>query len=224
MSYYNLGQYDSALKDGEECLKIDPLWAKGYKCKELVLEGMRRPRDAEETLLDGRKMCNGHDQNFKAVLDDIIKRLNKETGFLGVDLDLLDKKMKENYCAVCNVFKKDMAMGNDKTFISCDRCKMTNYCSQEHMLDDRVAHNEVCEELLMIRRISNIENIRIDIQMLPKEDALILLGFVLKGPLEKIIMSSVRLSPDFKNIMDYLKALEMEPYTFVPIDRVQTYN
>ena len=40
MAHYNLGQYDSAVEDGEECLKIDPFWTKGYKCKGLALEGM----------------------------------------------------------------------------------------------------------------------------------------------------------------------------------------
>ncbi len=39
MSYYNLGQHDSALEDGEECLKIDPFWAKGYKCRGWLWKG-----------------------------------------------------------------------------------------------------------------------------------------------------------------------------------------
>ena len=41
-----------ALKDGESCLKIDPLRAKMYKCKGLALEGLERLRDAVDTSLN----------------------------------------------------------------------------------------------------------------------------------------------------------------------------
>ena len=97
-------------------------------------------------------MSDGRDPNTEAILHESIKRLNRVTGFLGEDLDLVDRMRKEKYCAFCNVFGKDIVMDDDKKFTSCDMCKMVNYCCQRHMKEDRVVHNEACEELLMIKK------------------------------------------------------------------------
>ena len=208
MARYYLGQYDSALADGEECLKIDPFWAKGYKCKGLALEGMGRPRDAAETFLDGKKMCCNHDPNTEAVLHELIKRLNRDTGFLGEDLDLYDRMAKEKYCVECNLFENDVGdsleVDSGKKFISCDKCRMVNYCCRQHKQKDRVTHSEVCEELLMIRKISEEDY---DIKFLPKEDALLLLVLKPRGPKGQQmidIMKRLDHPPIFKNVIDYL--------------------
>ena len=211
MAYNKLGQHDNALEDGEECLKIDPYWAKGYKCKGLALEGMGRPRDAEGTFLDGKKMCVGIDQNAEAVLNEPIKRLNKVTGFLGHDLDLLYRMKKEKYCVTCKLFEKDIVgslqLDDSKKFTSCDKCKMVNYCSMQHREDDRVTHDEVCEELLMIRKTSEKD---FGIEILPKEDALILLALNPRGTKGHEIANMMERShfpPIVKNIMDYLRGV-----------------
>ena len=212
MAHNKLGQHDSALEDGEECLKIDPFWAKGYKCKGLALEGMGRPRDAMETFVDGDKMCSRHDHNTEAVLHELIKRLNRVTGFIGEDLDLWDRMSKEKYCVACNLFERDMSrsleLGDGKKFISCNRCKMVNYCCQGHREKDSVTHNEVCEELLEIRKNSEKD---FDIQILPKEDALVLLALKPKGPKGQQMVNEMKmfdLPPDVKNIMAYLRSFQ----------------
>ncbi len=207
MSYYNLGQHDSALQDGEECLKIDPFWAKGYKCKGLALEEMGRPRDAVETFLDGQKVCIGHDQNTEAVLRELIKRLNRVTGFLGEDLDLRDRMRKEKYCVSCNLFEKDIGRSHEphdgKKFLSCDRCKMVNYCCPPHRNKDKATHNKVCDELLMIRKNSEDDY--------EEEDALALIVLKPKGPKgQEMVDTAKRLMdslPEMKNIMDYLRGV-----------------
>jgi tetratricopeptide (TPR) repeat protein len=76
MAHYNLGQYDMALEDGESCLKIDPFWIKGYKCKGLALEGLGKPDDAIDALLNGQKMCSSHGDNTDTILNPLIERLN----------------------------------------------------------------------------------------------------------------------------------------------------
>ena len=211
MAYYNLGQYDNALEDGEECLKIDPYWAKGYKCKGLAMEGMGRPRDAVETFLDGKKICSGRDPNAKAVLHELIKRLNRVTGFLGDDLDLHDRMWKEKYCVDCILFEKDVGgsleLDDDKKFISCEKCQMVNYCCQQHRQKDKANHNEVCEELLMIRKISEKD---LNIIILPKEDSLLLLALEFKGPLGQQMVDTAReinVPPAVKNTMEYLRGV-----------------
>ena len=208
MAYYNLKQYDRALEDGEECLRIDPFWTKGYKCKGLALEGMGRLTDAEEAFLDGEKMSDGRDPNTEAILRESVTRLNRVTGLLGEDLDLVDRMRKEKYCAVCNVFEKDITTGDDKKFISCDRCKMVSYCCQGHMKDDGVVHHEVCEELLMIRKNSEVDY---DIHILQKEDALVLLALKPKGPSGQHMVKvfrSLDLPLQMKSVVDFLKGVD----------------
>ena len=226
IAHYKLGHHDNALQDGEECLKIDPFWAKGYKCKGLALEGMGRLTDAMETFLDGDKMCSGHDQNTGAVLHEYIKRLNRVTGFLGEDLDVFDRKQEEKYCAACDMFEKDMGgsleLNGSKKFVTCDKCKMVNYCCKEHRKKDMVTHNEVCEELLQIRKDS--EKI-FDIQTLPKIDALVLLVLKPKGPEGQQMVSRMKmldLPPDIKNTMDYLKGVQ--DGNLIPLYKLAKFN
>ena len=208
MAYYNLGQHENALEDGEECLKINPFWAKGYKCKGLALEGMGRPRNAAETFLDGQKMCCKYDQNTESVLRELIKRINRVTGFLKDDLDLSDRMNKEKYCVTCEQFEKDV--GDGKKFISCHRCKMVNYCCQEHKEKDSHIHDEVCEELLVISKNSLGD---FHISRFPKGDALVLLAMRPEGPKgpegQQVadVMKSVELPPDYRNVMEYLRGI-----------------
>ena len=225
-AHNELGQHDSALEDGEKCLKIDPYWAKGYKCKGLALEGMGRPRDAIDLLLDAKKICSRHDPNTGAVLDELIKRLNKETGFLEEDLDLVDRKEKDKYCVTCNRFEKDMSASPEfddgKKFISCAKCKMVNYCSRQHRKEDRLTHNEVCEELLMIKKNSEMD---FDIQILPQEDALVLLVLEPKNPESLQLVNKIKrsdLSPDFKKIMDFLRGCGEE--NFLPLYKLAEFQ
>ena len=80
MSYYSLGQHNMALEDGESCLKIDPSWVKGYKCKGLALEGLGKRRDALDTFLKGQKMCGSLDENTDTILNPLIERSNLVSG------------------------------------------------------------------------------------------------------------------------------------------------
>ena len=77
MSYYNLGQHDSALKDGESCLNIDPFWVKGYKCLGLAFEGLGKHQEAVDTFLNGKKICSSRDENAAAILNPLIERCNR---------------------------------------------------------------------------------------------------------------------------------------------------
>ena len=225
MAHYKLGHYDNALQDGEECLKIDPFWEKGYKCKGLALEGMGRLTDAMETYFDGEKICSGYDQNTVAVLHEVIKRLNRVTGFLGEDLDVFDRKQEEKYCATCDMFEKDVGgsleLNGSKKFVTCDKCKMVNYCCKEHRKKNIVTHNEVCEELLQIRKDS--EKI-FRIQIFPKD--LVLLALKPNGPEGQQMVNRMKmldLPPDIKNIMDCLKGVR-DGGNLIPLYKLAKFN
>ena len=147
--YNNLGQHDKALKDGEECMKIDPHWAKGYECKGWALAGMGRPKEAVKTFLDGMKMCENVASQETEELVKLIERFKPviEEDLAG-DLKKFDRRKKEKYCVTCGVFEKDIPQLDDGKFISCDKCNMVNYCSEQHR--ENATHDEVCGELWII--------------------------------------------------------------------------
>ena len=82
MAHCKLGLYRMALQDGEQCIRMDRYWAMGYKCKGMALEGMKRPTVAVSTYLYGQKHCTNMDPKTDLVLGPLIKRLNREIGFL----------------------------------------------------------------------------------------------------------------------------------------------
>ena len=93
MSYHSLGQHDMALKDGESCQKIDPCWAKGYKCSGLALEALGKHKDAIDTLVNGQKMCSVLDKNSDAILNPLIERLNLVSGVVVARSSLTQVKL-----------------------------------------------------------------------------------------------------------------------------------
>eukprot|EP00092_Neocalanus_flemingeri_P033283 GFUD01036195.1.p1 GENE.GFUD01036195.1~~GFUD01036195.1.p1 ORF type:complete len:617 (-),score=147.89 GFUD01036195.1:90-1712(-) len=211
MAHHYLGQHIEALEDGAHCVKIDPFWAKGYKCKGLALEGMKKPRDAIDTLLNGQKMTVDVDKNASKILDKLIRRLNKETGYLDGDLDMLDRINNEKYCVVCNLFEKDVKdPGKDqsKKFLSCERCEMVHYCSLGHLEENTSTHKEVCRQLLKLWKQSK-QIIQVHLLWKDKDDDVIfLMAQQIKGPMGKkiqMMMNGVAGTGDLKKQMDDLK-------------------
>ena len=181
-SFYNIGNHQESLKDAEACIKIDPFWAKGYKCKGLALDGLKLKWEAIEVLLDGSKMAEGVDDDYK----EIVARLNKETGFLEGDMHLTIRKEKgEKYCVMCDAFEADKR----KEFLSCKKCQMVNYCCRGHKEEDEAKHKEVCSELQKIRGDADLLN---KVKLLPStmnEEGIFLIGLEVEGamsPLAKI--------------------------------------
>ena len=214
MAHHHLGKHSEALEDGEKCVKIDPFWAKGYKCKGVALEGMRKPRDAIDTLLNGQKMCFELDQNTSIILDPLINRLNKETGFIEEDLDMRDRMWKEKYCVVCKLFENDIKgteIGKDKRkkYLSCEVCKMVNYCDTQHRVENEDDHKGVCRQLLELR---NQSQQMIQVQLLwgkgEKDGVLFHLAQHIKGPVGikmKKIMKEIAPSKDHRKGLEDMK-------------------
>ena len=98
MAYYNLGQHDMALKDGESCLKIDSFWAKGYKCLGLALEGLGKRKEAVDTFTNGKKMCSSRDENADAILNPLIERSNLVSSVALTCFLLTQYLLSLNYC------------------------------------------------------------------------------------------------------------------------------
>ena len=145
-AFFNIGNHEESLKDAEACIKIDPLWAKGYKCKGLALGELKMPREAFEVLLHGAKMAEGVDADYW----EIIARLNEETGILEDDR----KGNGEKYCIVCDAFEADEREGrcqDHAEFLSCKKCQMVNYCCREHKEENEEEHKKVCSDMQKYR-------------------------------------------------------------------------
>ena len=186
-AFYNIGNHQDSLKDAEACIKIDPFWDKGYKCKGLALEGLKRPWDAMEVILDGAKLAEGvDDDDYK----EIIERLNKKTGFFEGDWHLMFLKQKGNkYCVVCDAFDlltDDFEVVKGEDFLSCKKCQMVNYCSRGHKEENEVEHKKVCSELQKIRGDAGHLN---KVRLLPRgmdEEGIYLMGIEFEGALSEL--------------------------------------
>lgn len=53
MAYLNLGKFEMALSDANECIKIKPDWGKGYHRKGTALHKMRKFEDSMEAYAKG---------------------------------------------------------------------------------------------------------------------------------------------------------------------------
>ena len=53
MAYINLGKFEMALSDADECIKIKPDWGKGYHRKGTALHKMRKFEDSMEAYAKG---------------------------------------------------------------------------------------------------------------------------------------------------------------------------
>jgi len=164
MSHNMLEQHKEALEDGENCVRIDPFWAKGYKCKAVALEGLDRPGEALDILLNGRKLTIGVDKNTTKILDPLIKLLNKHKGVIKQDLSVRERMAKEKFCVVCNLFENDLKSvsfpkitgckgikDEDTKFVTCSKCGMISYCCEGHKKENAANHTEVCGTLRKVK-------------------------------------------------------------------------
>jgi len=67
--YANIQEYQKALEDGEQCVKLNPQWARGYSRKGLALFYLNRIEDAIKTYEEGLKIEPDNEQLKEALKD-----------------------------------------------------------------------------------------------------------------------------------------------------------
>jgi len=72
-AYCKLQQYEKALEDANECIKLNPTWSKGYSRKASALEFMGRFNDAADAYKDGLKV-DPNNQQYKTAMENAIKQ------------------------------------------------------------------------------------------------------------------------------------------------------
>ena len=73
MAYLNLGKFEMALSDANECIKIKPDWGKGYHRKGSALHKLKRYEDSMDAFVQGQK----YDPENKA-MDNAMKDMVRE--------------------------------------------------------------------------------------------------------------------------------------------------
>lgn len=77
--YSGLKQWEQALNDAEECIKINPAFAKGYGRKGGALHGARKLEDAVAAYEEGLKIAP-EDAGLKKGMEDVKRALDSEGG------------------------------------------------------------------------------------------------------------------------------------------------
>jgi len=75
-AYCKLQQYDKALEDAEECIKLNPTWSKGYSRKAAALEFMGRFEDVVKAYEEGLNI-DPNNESYKTSLANAHKSINR---------------------------------------------------------------------------------------------------------------------------------------------------
>ncbi|CCW59905.1 unnamed protein product [Phytomonas sp. EM1] len=76
-----LGEYDKAMEDSEQCIKMRPDWLKGYFRKGLALQSMNRLDEAQKTFQEALKV-EPHNQEVMdklQAINDLLRKRNQTT-------------------------------------------------------------------------------------------------------------------------------------------------
>ena len=77
--HIEMNNFDAALNDAEQCLALDPSYAKAYKRKADALIGLHKRREAMDVLLDASKLLQHMGASYDLLTETMMK-LNQELG------------------------------------------------------------------------------------------------------------------------------------------------
>lgn len=169
-----LNNFKQSLKDSEECIKIDPDYARGYLRKGIALEGLHCIKEAANLYIDSLKyFLNKPPIKYnKKSCEDMKKRfleLNKKVKIFDENELRVWRKYDENYCAYCQKFEdeiEDLKGIKWENNIKCYNCELVNYCSENHKIKDYEIHKNYCKSfktaktIYSYKDIENLPNVR----------------------------------------------------------------
>jgi stress-induced-phosphoprotein 1 len=82
-AYYNLEEFDEALKFADECIKVKPDWSKGYQRKGNALAKLNKKEEAREVFATGLELEPTNEQ-IKTALQNLDKPA--EEGFFTAEV------------------------------------------------------------------------------------------------------------------------------------------
>jgi len=108
-AYIALEQYDKAMEDADECVRLQPSWAKGYLRRGSVFFRMGELEKAEVVLKEGLELDPGNDalkKELEAVMNAIAERMARQRESLEAKERAIEAFNEQNYKAAVDLLKK----------------------------------------------------------------------------------------------------------------------
>ena len=99
-AYIALEQYDKAMEDADECVRLQPSWAKGYLRRGSVYFRMGQLEQAEIVLKEGLDLDPGNDalkKELEAVMNAIAERMARQRESLEAKERAIEAFNEQNY-------------------------------------------------------------------------------------------------------------------------------
>ena len=115
-AYIALDQYDKAMEDADECVRLQPSWAKGYLRRGSVFFRMNQLERAEQVLKEGLELDPTNDalkKELEAVMNAIAERMARQRESLEAKERAIEAFNEQNYKGAVDLLKKAIKLDPD---------------------------------------------------------------------------------------------------------------
>jgi len=115
-AYIALEQYDKAMEDADECVRLQPSWAKGYLRRGSVYFRMNQLEKAEVVLKEGLELDPGNDalkKELEAVMNAIAERMARQRESLEAKEKAIEAFNEQNYKGAVDLLKRAIKLDPD---------------------------------------------------------------------------------------------------------------
>ena len=108
-AYIALEQYDKAMEDADECVRLQPAWAKGYLRRGSVYFRMGQLEKSEVVLKEGLELDPGNDalkKELEAVMNAIAERMARQRESLEAKERAIEAFNEQNFKGAVDLLKK----------------------------------------------------------------------------------------------------------------------
>jgi len=115
-AYIALEQYDKAMEDADECVRLQPSWAKGYLRRGSVYFRMGQLEKSEVVLKEGLELDPGNDalkKELEAVMNSIAERMARQRESLEAKEKAIEAFNEQNYKGAVDLLKKAIKLDPD---------------------------------------------------------------------------------------------------------------
>lgn len=115
-AFIALEDYDKAMEDADECVRLQPSWAKGYLRRGSVFFRLNQLEKAEIVLKEGLELDPGNDslkKELEAVMNAIAERMARQRESLEAKERAIEAFNEQNYKAAVDLLKKAIKLDPD---------------------------------------------------------------------------------------------------------------
>jgi len=115
-AFIALEEYDKAMEDADECVRLQPSWAKGYLRRGSVYFRMGQLEKSEVVLKEGLELDPGNDalkKELEAVMNAIAERMARQRESLEAKEKAIEAFNEQNYKGAVDLLKKAIKLDPD---------------------------------------------------------------------------------------------------------------